>query len=95
MESFGLRSGIGLLGSTPPSTSTTTTPAGNGNSDFHVEFDHCKMALLSLLAKVPSNQSTPKDLTREILNAVSVLERQYPTSEEDVVARLAGKSFLL
>ena len=62
-----------------------------GNEDSGVEYNNCKMALLSLLQKVPSNQSTPKELTREILNAVRALEREYPTSEADVVARLSGE----
>jgi len=49
-----------------------------------------KLALLGLLSKVPSNESTPKDLTQQILRAVSVLEKDCPTPEEDVLLKLAG-----
>ncbi len=86
-ESFVLRSGNVIVGSTPPVLDATT----GGNEDRGVEYDNCKMTLLSLLQEVPSNQSTPKELTRKILNAVSALEREYPTSEADVVARLSGE----
>lgn len=49
-----------------------------------------KLALLDLLSKVPSNESTPKKLTREILQAVANLENDCPTPEEDVLPKIAG-----
>ena len=89
--------GFGLVASIPRTTKirmrpldATTTTAGDEISNG-AEFDNCKMTLLSLLEKVPSNQSTSKELTQEILTAVSVLEKEYPTPEADVVARLPGK----
>ena len=96
-ESFVLRNGNGLIVSSTHSMTRRSQldATTGGNEDSGVEFDTCKMALMSLLQKVPSNQSTPKELTRKILNAVSALEREYPTSEADVVARLAGELFLL
>lgn len=96
-EAFILPGGLGFVGSVPYTTTRSgrnrpldfaAATAGNVNNNSGIE---CKICLLSLLAKVPSNQSTPKELTRDILDAVSVLEREYPTSEADVVARLAGE----
>jgi hypothetical protein len=88
--------GFGFVGSIPRTTTIrrrqldATTTAGDEISNG-AEFDDCKMTLRSLLEKVPSNQSTSKELTREILTAVSVLENEYPTSEANVVERLPGK----
>ena len=96
-EAFILPGGLGFVGSVPYTTTRSgrnrpldfaAATAGNVNNNSGIE---CKICLLSLLAKVPSNQSTPKELTRDILNAVSVLESEYPTSEPDVVAKLAGE----
>ena len=50
-----------------------------------------KLALLNLLSKVPPNESTSKQLTTEILQAVNILEEECPTFEEtDVLSRIAG-----
>ena len=49
-----------------------------------------KVALLNLLSTVPANESTPKELTRQILQAVSTLEKDCPTPDEDVLPQLAG-----
>eukprot|EP00579_Thalassiosira_antarctica_P025268 CAMPEP_0202019458 /NCGR_PEP_ID=MMETSP0905-20130828/42055_1 /ASSEMBLY_ACC=CAM_ASM_000554 /TAXON_ID=420261 /ORGANISM="Thalassiosira antarctica, Strain CCMP982" /LENGTH=293 /DNA_ID=CAMNT_0048580733 /DNA_START=73 /DNA_END=954 /DNA_ORIENTATION=- len=54
-----------------------------------------KLSLLNLLSKVPSNESTPKELTQEILQAVRVLEKECPTLEADVLPKLAGNWELL
>ena len=95
-EAFILPGGLhGFVGSVPY-TATRSRSGRNRRLDFAADVNNnsgieCKISLLSLLAKVPSNQSTPKELTRDILNAVSVLERECPTSEVDVVARLAGE----
>ena len=50
-----------------------------------------KSALLRLLAKVTPNESTPDELTRDILRAASALEGGCSTPEADVLPRLAGK----
>jgi len=42
------------------------------------------------LSQVPSNQSTPKQLTTEILQTTSILEKQCPTIDENVLERLVG-----
>ncbi|KAL9182958.1 hypothetical protein ACHAXT_004237 [Thalassiosira profunda] len=55
----------------------------------------CKSALLDLLAKVPPNESTPRELTTSILAAVKALEEECPTPESDVLAKLAGNWELL
>ena len=44
-----------------------------------------KLALLNLLSKVPPNESTSKQLTTEILQAVNILEEECPTLEKDVL----------
>ena len=49
-----------------------------------------KVALLNLLSKVPPNESTSKQLTTEILQAVNILEEECPTFETDVLSRIAG-----
>ena len=49
-----------------------------------------KLALLNLLSKVPPNESTSKQLTTEILQAVNILEEECPTLETDVLSRIAG-----
>ena len=49
-----------------------------------------KLALLNLLSKVPPNESTSKQLTKEILQAVNILEEECPTFETDVLSRIAG-----
>jgi hypothetical protein len=46
--------------------------------------------LLNLLSKVPPNQSTPKQLTNEILESVSNLEKSCPTNTELVLGELNG-----
>lgn len=71
-------------GSSSQKTMITSNAIGDSRS--------CTLTLLrSLLAKVPSNQSTPKELTREILHVVSDLEEKYPTDEVDVMPNLSGK----
>ncbi len=50
-----------------------------------------KSTLLRLLAKVTPNESTPDELTQDILRATSALEAGCPTPEVDVLPRLAGK----
>lgn len=52
--------------------------------------DENKVALLELLEKVPPNESTPKELTSRILEAVSVLESECKTSDDDVLSSLVG-----
>jgi len=42
------------------------------------------------LSKVPPNESTSKQLTTEILQAVNILEEECPTLETDVLSRIAG-----
>lgn len=54
-----------------------------------------KIELLNLLSKVPPNQSTPKELTSSILQAVKSLEDSFPTPEEDVLQAVAGNWELL
>ncbi|KAL3802381.1 hypothetical protein HJC23_007206 [Cyclotella cryptica] len=49
-----------------------------------------KSALLDLLAQIPPNEATPRDLTLDILKAVMVLEIECPTPESDVLPMLAG-----
>ena len=50
-----------------------------------------KLALLNLLSKVPPNESTSKQLTTEILQAVNILEEECPPIlETDVLSRIAG-----
>lgn len=49
-----------------------------------------KLALLNLLSQVPANESTPKELTKQILRAVGIMEEDCPTPEEDVLPKLAG-----
>jgi hypothetical protein len=48
-----------------------------------------------LLSKVPPNESTPKELTASILQAVKNLEDSFPTPEEDVLEAVAGNWELL
>ena len=52
--------------------------------------DGPKTHLLELLASVPKNKSTPRDLTNQILEAVKRLESEYPTPESDVLPLIAG-----
>jgi len=49
-----------------------------------------KLSLLNLLSKVPPNESTSRELTREILQAVSELEEECPTPIDEVIPSLAG-----
>ena len=49
-----------------------------------------KLKLINLLSQVPSNQSTSKQLTKEILQASTILENQCPTLDDNVLQRLAG-----
>ena len=58
----------------------------NNNNDS----ENKKLALLNLLSKVPPNESTSKQLTTEILQAVNILEEECPTLETDVLSRIAG-----
>eukprot|EP00584_Thalassiosira_punctigera_P015702 CAMPEP_0172554368 /NCGR_PEP_ID=MMETSP1067-20121228/54224_1 /TAXON_ID=265564 ORGANISM="Thalassiosira punctigera, Strain Tpunct2005C2" /NCGR_SAMPLE_ID=MMETSP1067 /ASSEMBLY_ACC=CAM_ASM_000444 /LENGTH=313 /DNA_ID=CAMNT_0013342721 /DNA_START=169 /DNA_END=1111 /DNA_ORIENTATION=+ len=60
-----------------------------------VENESSKTSLLNLLSKVPPNESTPRELTRDILRAVRVLEEDCPTPEEDVLPSLVGNWELL
>lgn len=53
------------------------------------------MSLLNFLASVPPNKSTPKELTRKILQAAVTLEKECPTPNEDVLPKLAGNWELL
>ena len=62
--------------------STSNTKSNKINDD--------KLNLINLLSQVPSNQSTSKQLTKEILQATSILEKQCPTLEENVLQRLVG-----
>ena len=64
---------------------TTTAPATTKNAD-----NQRRQALFNLLAQVPSNESTPKELTNQLLEAVARLEKDCPTPETDVLPRLAG-----
>jgi len=48
------------------------------------------LKLINLLSRVPSNQSTSKQLTSEILQATTILEEQCPTIDENVLERLVG-----
>ena len=42
------------------------------------ESENKKLALLNLLSKVPPNESTSKQLTTEIIQAVNILEEECP-----------------
>ena len=64
---------------------TTTATATTNNAD-----NQQRQALFNLLAQVPSNESTPKELTNQLLEAVALLEKDCATPEEDVLPRLAG-----
>ena len=65
----------------PPRSAVPNDAQNDGSS---------KSALLDLLAKVPRNESTPRELTASILTAVKALEEECPTPESDVLAKLAG-----
>mmetsp|Transcript_27492 Transcript_27492/g.42386 ORF Transcript_27492/g.42386 Transcript_27492/m.42386 type:complete len:303 (+) Transcript_27492:38-946(+) len=54
-----------------------------------------KIELLNLLSKVPPNEPTPKELTASILQAVKILEDNFPTPPEDVLQAVAGNWELL
>jgi len=64
-------------------------PTSNNNTNNNKN-DGNKLNLLNLLSQVPSNQSTPKQLTTEILQTTSILEKQCPTIDENVLERLVG-----
>ena len=61
--------------------STSNTNANNNDN---------KLKLISLLSQVPSNESTSKQLTTEILQATTILEKQCPTVDENVLQNLIG-----
>jgi len=54
-----------------------------------------KTRLIRMLSSVPSNAPTPRKLTDEILQAVTQLEQQCPTPDDEVLAELAGNWELL
>ena len=57
--------------------------------------DNTRLELLNLLSQVPPNEPTPKQLTESILQAVKVLEDEFPTPPEDVLGAVAGNWELL
>lgn len=61
--------------------STSNTNANNNDN---------KLKLISLLSQVSPNESTSKQLTKEILLATSILEKQCPTLDENVLQNLIG-----
>mmetsp|Transcript_29163 Transcript_29163/g.59885 ORF Transcript_29163/g.59885 Transcript_29163/m.59885 type:complete len:300 (+) Transcript_29163:84-983(+) len=68
----------------------SSPPSNNTDSKIPAEKSDEKSALMELLAQVPPNQSTSKELTSRILDAVKVLENSCPTPDEDVLSRLVG-----
>eukprot|EP00563_Minutocellus_polymorphus_P020226 CAMPEP_0197716600 /NCGR_PEP_ID=MMETSP1434-20131217/1433_1 /TAXON_ID=265543 /ORGANISM="Minutocellus polymorphus, Strain CCMP3303" /LENGTH=300 /DNA_ID=CAMNT_0043300983 /DNA_START=87 /DNA_END=989 /DNA_ORIENTATION=+ len=71
----------------------SATPTSQVATD--VDAIKAKSKLFDLLDDVPSNAPTPRGLTDAILAAVSVLERQCPTLDDDVLSELAGNWELL
>lgn len=67
----------------PQSTNNVDNGNENKNNDD-------KLKLLNLLSQVSPNESTSKQLTKEILQAASILENQCPTVDENVLERLVG-----
>ena len=65
----------------------STNKVDNGNENKN---DDNKIQLINLLSQVPSNQSTSKQLTNEILQATSILEKHCPTIDENVLQNLIG-----
>jgi len=59
------------------------------NTDTIIK-DMKKDELLNLLSSVPSNISTPKKLTSDILSAVRDLEDFCPTNDAEVLTSLGG-----
>lgn len=66
-----------------------TTNNKNNASESPSESEN-KLTLLKLLSDVQPNESTPRDLTSDILQAVSVLECECPTPDSEVLSSLAG-----
>ena len=67
----------------PQSTNNVDNGNENKNNDD-------KLKLLNLLSQVSPNESTSKQLTNEILQATSILEKQCRTLDDDVLERLVG-----
>ena len=53
-------------------------------------FSDSKQKLLNLLAQVPPNESTSKELTQQILQIVNGIEDLCPTPDTDVLSRVSG-----
>jgi hypothetical protein len=54
------------------------------------EQSKCKQNLMDLLTSIPPNQSTPQQLTNDLLAAAKHLEQVCPTKEEEVLQELSG-----
>ncbi|KAL7472509.1 hypothetical protein ACHAXS_012866 [Conticribra weissflogii] len=65
-------------------------PLKNPDSKTDVNISDDKSALMELLAQVPPNQPTSKELTSQILDAVKALENSCPTPDDEVISRLVG-----
>ena len=62
---------------------------GTENVD-NIQNSESKQTLLNLLAQVPPNESTSKELTQQILQIVNNIEDLCPTPDTDVLSRVSG-----
>ena len=62
----------------------------NSNIDKREQSKQYKPHLMDLLTSIPPNQSTPQQLTNDLLAAVKDLERVCPTNDEEVLQELSG-----
>ena len=65
------------------------SPQSTSKADNKDNVDN-KLQLLNLLSQVSPNESTSKQLTKEILHATSILENECQTVDENVLERLVG-----
>lgn len=56
----------------------------------NIQNSESKQKLLNLLAQVPPNESTSKELTQQILQIVNDIEDLCPTPDTDVLSRVSG-----
>ena len=66
---------------------------GTENVD-NIQNSESKQKLLNLLAQVPPNESTSKELTQQILQIVNDIEDLCPTPDTDVLSRVSGKELV-
>ncbi len=84
-----------LLSSNPKTMAVYAGSNLNADIDINNMRDEKKKILMDLLSTVPSNVSTPKQLTSDVLSAVRDLEGYCPTQEEEVLSSLGGNWELL